>query len=303
MDHEHRKRSSLRAVDVGLVTNIFLAALKTSVGVLGRSPALFADGVNSMSDVVYYVVVRVFTVLGQKPPDKEHPYGHERMESIASLVVGAFVLATGVGVLLDGAQRVYRLRAGELNYDGAALIALWVALFTIVLKLVLWLWTRATAQKTGNPALDALTFDHRNDTIAAAAAAIGIALGRSGYPWIDPAAAALVGVVIALTGIDILRTSSADLMGGEAARELVVRVRAWLLEVNGVNTVEQVRAHSFGPYIALNVTIGVEGSLSVAEGDAIADEVERVLHDKLEFLRAVHVHYHPSERDGRSHGR
>jgi cation diffusion facilitator family transporter len=148
MDHEYRKRSSLRAVDVGLVANIFLAALKTSVGVLGRSPALFADGVNSLSDVVYYVVVRVFTVLGQKPPDKEHPYGHERVEWIASRVVGAFVLATGVGVLRDGGQRVYRLRTGELSYDGAARIALWVALFTIVLKLVLWLWTRAKRPAT-----------------------------------------------------------------------------------------------------------------------------------------------------------
>jgi cation diffusion facilitator family transporter len=157
-------------------------------------------------------------------------------------------------------------------------------------------------EKTGNPALDALTFDHRNDTIAAAAAAIGIAFGRSGHPWVDPAAAALVGVVIALTGIDILRTSSADLMGGEAARDLTMRVRAWLLEVKGVNTVELVRAHSFGPYIALNVTIGVEGALSVAEGDAIADEVERVLHERLEFLRAVHVHYHPSERGAPNQG-
>jgi cation diffusion facilitator family transporter len=294
MDLASRQRRSLRAVDVGLVANVLLAGLKTSVGVIGRSPALFADGINSLSDVVYYVVVRVFTVLGHKPPDKEHPYGHERMESIASVVVGAFVLATGVGVLLDGAQRVLRLRSGELSYEGATAIALWVALFTVASKLVLWVWTRRVGHATGNPALGALTSDHRNDIIAAAAAAIGIALGRAGYPWVDPTAAALVGVVIALTGVGILRTSSADLMGGQPARELATRVRAWLLGVDGVRTVELVRAHSFGPYIVLNVTIGVDGSLTVTEGDAIADEVERVLHQQLEFLRAVHVHYHPS---------
>ena len=157
MDHAHRQRSSLRAVDVGLVANLVLAGLKTTVGLLGRSPALFADGVNSLSDVVYYVVVRVFTVLGHKPPDREHPYGHERLESIASLIVGAFVLATGVGVLLDGVQRVLRLRAGELDYDGAAQIAVWVALFTVGAKLVLWWWTRRVGNETGNPALAALT--------------------------------------------------------------------------------------------------------------------------------------------------
>lgn len=301
MDQAHRHRASLRTVDIGLAANVVLAGLKTAFGVIGHSPALFADGINSLSDVVYYVVVRVFTVLGHKPPDREHPYGHERMESIASLVVGAFVLSTGVGVLLGAGQRVYQMRTGESEYGGAAVVALWIALFTIAAKLLLWIWTRRMGRETGNPALAALTSDHRNDAIAAAAAALGIALGRAGHPWADPAAAALVGVVIALTGVDILRTSSADLMGGQPARELAGRVRAWLLDVPGVKTVEQVRAHSFGPYLVLNVTVGVDGSLSVAEGDDIADTVERVLHERLEFLRAVHVHYHPSER-GRGGG-
>ena len=288
-----RERRSLRAVDLGLAANALLAALKATVGVVGHSPALLADGINSVSDVVYYVVVRVFMVLARKPADAEHPYGHERLESIGALVVGCFVLATGVAVLLDAGHQLWELTAGRSTYGGAEAIAVWVALFTVALKLALWAQARRVGRQTANPAVAALALDHRNDVLAAAAAAAGIALGRAGRPWVDPAAAALVALVILRTGIGILRESSSDLLGTQPGQPMARQIREWLLGVPGVREVQEVRAHSFGPYLVLNVTIGIDGTLSVAAGDAIADEVERVLHERVEFLRQVHVHYHP----------
>ena len=288
-----RERRSLRAVDVGLAANALLAALKCGVGVVGASPALLADGINSVSDVVYYVVVRVFMVLARKPADAEHPYGHERLESIGALVVGCFVLATGVAVLLNAGHQVWELASGASSYQGAELYALWVALLTVALKLALWQWTARIGRRTANPAVAALALDHRNDVLAAGAAALGVALGRTGRPWVDPAAAALVALVILRTGVEILRESSQDLMGTQPGQAMGRQLRDWLSAVTGVREVQEVRAHSFGPYLVLNVTIGIDGTQSVAAGDAIADEVERVLHERLEFLRAVHVHYHP----------
>lgn len=288
-----RERRSLQAVDLGLAANALLAALKCVVGIVGASPALLADGINSVSDVVYYVVVRVFMVFARKPADAEHPYGHERLESIGALVVGCFVLATGVAVLLNAGHQVWELAAGSSTYHGAELYALWAALFTIGLKLALWLWTVRIGRRTANPAVAALALDHRNDVLAAGAAALGVTLGRAGRPWVDPAAAALVALVILRTGVEILRESSQDLMGTQPGQAMGRQLRGWLAEVPGVAELQQVRAHSFGPYLVLNVTIGVDGTLSVAAGDAIADAVERVLHERLEFLRAVHVHYHP----------
>ena len=293
MDAGQRERRSLQAVDLGLAANALLAVLKSVVGVVGASPALLADGINSVSDVVYYVVVRVFMVFARKPADAEHPYGHERLESIGALVVGGFVLATGMAVLLDAGHQVWELAAGSSSYRGAELYALWAALFTVALKLGLWLWTAGIGRRTANPAVAALALDHRNDVLAALAAALGVALGRAGRPWIDPAAAALVALVILRTGIEILRESSQDLMGTQPGQAMGRQLRAWLAEVPGVVELQEVRAHSFGPYLVLNLTIGVDGTLSVAAGDAIADAVERVLHERLEFLRAVHVHYHP----------
>jgi cation diffusion facilitator family transporter len=293
MDSRERERSSVRAVDLGLAANALLAVLKSAAGVFGHSPALLADGINSVSDVVYFVVVRVMMVFARKPADAEHPYGHERLESIGALAVGCFVLATGVAVLLNGAHQMWQLYSGAASGGGAASYVLWVALGTIALKLVLWQFTARIGRSTANPSVAALAFDHRNDVLSAGAAALGIGLGRAGYAWVDPAAAALVALVILHTGIAILRESSQDLMGGQPGQQMARQIREWLAQVPGVREVQLVRAHSFGPWLVLNVTIGVDGTLTVAAGDAIADEVERVLHQRVEFLRAVYVHYHP----------
>jgi cation diffusion facilitator family transporter len=289
-----RERQSLLAVDLGLLANSVLALAKVGVGALGHSPALLADGINSASDVVYYVVVRVFMVFARQPADDEHPYGHERLESIGAVVVGSFVMLTGLAVLADSAQRTLDLLLQGARTPGAAAAALWVALGTVALKLWLFAYTRRVGRRTANPTVAALALDHRNDVLAASAAALGILCGRLGLPWADPLAGALVALVILRTGIEILRESSSDLMGGRLGAEIEARVRAWLLELPGVRAVEEVRAHAFGPYLVLNVTIGVDGSIPVAAGDAIADAVERTLHERVEFLRAVHVHYHPA---------
>ena len=302
MDQLKRERRSVLAVDLGLAANAVLAAVKLTVGVTGRSPALLADGINSVSDVVYYVVVRVFMLLARKPADEDHPYGHERLESIGALVVGSFVVATGLGVLVSAGHRTWELLAGGAHSDGASIWALRVALLTIAVKIVLTLVTRRLSRLTANPAVAALAYDHRNDMLAAGAAAAGIALGRAGHAWVDPAAGALVALVILRTGIEILRESATDLMGSQPGRELADRIHGWVAEVRGVRDVEQVRAHSFGPYLVLNVTVGVDGTISVAEGDAIADEVEAVLAKHIEFLRDVHVHYHPARAAPESAG-
>ncbi|HTE04549.1 MAG TPA: cation transporter dimerization domain-containing protein, partial [Planctomycetota bacterium] len=108
-----------------------------------------------------------------------------------------------------------------------------------------------------------------------------------------PAAGAAVALVILRTGIGILRESATDLMGSQPGRELVDRMHEWIGSVRGVREVEEIRAHCFGPYLVLNVTIAVDGAISVAAGDRIADEVEAVLASRIELLRDVHVHYHP----------
>ncbi|MGM0642151.1 MAG: cation diffusion facilitator family transporter [Thermodesulfobacteriota bacterium] len=290
------KRGSI-AVHAGLFANTFLALLKTGIGIFAHSPALLADGINSASDTAYGIVVSIFMKISKKPADKEHPYGHEQMESIAAVVVGAFVITTAIVIFFNSVDKVYDLLVtDEQVYTGAAVIALWAALFTIVFKLWLTVWTMRIGRQTRNMAVIALGHDHRNDIFASMAAAAGIYFGRMGHPWVDPMAGTVVSLLILHTGIEILRSSASDLMNTQPGKELSRQIRTILSQVDQIRLIEEIHAHSFGPYFVINLTIGVEGSLTVAEGDRIATKVETLLTENIEFVRRVHVHYHPVDQ-------
>ncbi|MBN1312652.1 MAG: cation transporter [Anaerolineae bacterium] len=281
-------------VALGLAANILLTVLKTTIGIIGHSPALLAEGINSTSDVAYYFVVTIFMRLARKPPDENHPYGHNQMESIATVVVGSFVITTAIAVFWNAVNNVYDLLSGQGSFSGAAPIALWIALFTVALKVVLTFVTQRVGACTNRAAVIALAYDHRNDAFSAAAAALGIFLGRMGYPWVDPLAGALVALLILRTGIQIMREAATDLMDTIPGRALAKQITELTLTVPGVRQVEEIYAHRFGPYLVLNLAIGVDGNLTVAEGDRISTCVEQKLIDNIEFMRSVHVHFHPA---------
>jgi cation diffusion facilitator family transporter len=293
METKQREQRSILAVNLGLGANILLAVLKTTIGVLGHSPALLADGINSTSDVAYYIVVRVFMGLARKPADDEHPYGHRQLESIAATVVGAFVLTTAIVIFWDAVNKVYDLWVGQGDFNVASLGALAVAVFTVGIKIALNFITRQIGRQTNNPAVLALAYDHRNDIFAASAVSLGIFLGRIGYTWVDPLAGALVAMVILRTGIEILRESSGDLMDTVPGKVLNQQVVQILTNNSHVRQVEEVLAHRFGPYWVINVTIGIDGLLSVLEGDRIATQAEQALLREVDLLQRVHIHYHP----------
>ena len=285
------------AVQVGLIANIFLAIIKVVIGVVGSSPALLADGINSTSDVAYGIVVSIFVRLSAKPADREHPYGHDQLETVATVVIGAFIMSSAIAIFWNSVEGAYTILAGEAHPEGAKLIALWVALFSMALKLGLSVWTYALGRTTGNSAVLALAMDHRNDIFACTAAAIGIIFSRWGFLWVDPLAGAVVAVIILKTGVDILRSATDDLMDTLPGRELGKEVETALAGVPGLRDVEEVHAHRFGPYLMINLTIGVDGDITVTAGDRIATEVEQTLLARIDALRRVYVHYHPVGSD------
>ena len=147
--------------------------------------------------------------------------------------------------------------------------------------------------------MHALGYDHRNDLFSASAASVGIFLGQRGLPWVDPLAGALVALLILRTGIYILRESSVELMDAVPSLQLAEQIREVLLDMPGVIQLEEIQAHRFGPHIVVNLTIGVEGSMTVREGDEIANKVEFLLVRIIPNLRRVHVHYHPARKSRR----
>lgn len=293
-ENQERQKKSIQAINLGLVANIFLAILKSTIGIIGQSPALLADGINSTSDVVYYLVVAVFIRYAQKPADSEHPFGHSQFETIAALTVGAFVITTAIGIFWDSINAIYNQLTGVVISQGAGVIALWVALLTIGVKIGLFAFTNRLSKQYNNTALMALAYDHRNDIFSATAALIGITLGRMGYTWIDPLAGALVALVILRTGIQILRESASELMDAVPGDELQEQVESTLCNIAGIHEIENIHAHRFGPYLTMNLTLAVDGAISVTEGDHIATIAEKKLKAAIDFLQVVHIHYHPA---------
>jgi cation diffusion facilitator family transporter len=292
---DERDRKSLWAINLGLGINILLSIVKTTFGVLAHSPALLAEGINSTSDVAYYVVASIFMRLANKPADDEHPYGHRQLESIASLIVGAFVIVTAITVFWDAVDKMWDLMDGGLTTLGSHPLALWVALGTVAIKICLFFYVRRLGKETGNPIVDALAYDHRNDIFSASAASVGIFLSQTGLPWGDPLAGALVALLILRTGIYILRESSVELMDAVPSRELAQQISTLVKTVDGVQQLEELQAHRFGPHLVINLTIGINGSLTVQQGDHIATEVESLIYKSVASVGHVHVHYHPAE--------
>jgi cation diffusion facilitator family transporter len=294
LKEEVRNRQTNWVVNTGLFTNILLAFSKLIAGSLGASQALLADGVNSVSDIVYYIVIKVFISLAKKPPDVEHPYGHTQLESIAALTVGAFVTVTGITLFIDSLTATIELLTGQVKAEATVFFTLWVGLGAIIVKIFLAIYSLVIARRTKNAAVMAIAQDHRNDVLATAGAVIGIILSKLGFPWVDPLAGAAVSLIISYTGINILRTSSADLMDTVPGRALSQKIIEILKPIEEIKTIEEIHAHRFGPYFIVNITIGLEGSLTVKEGDAVATRVEDTLYRELDYIRRVYVHYHPA---------
>ncbi|MCI5122423.1 MAG: cation diffusion facilitator family transporter, partial [Candidatus Electrothrix sp. AUS4] len=146
---EHRRKKAENVVNVGLFCNAVLALVKVVAGIIGHSQALLADGINSISDVIYFIAVKIFVRLSGKPADSEHPYGHHQLESIAALVIGAFVITTGTAIFWDSIDSAFKLFTGAVSSHSIGQFTLYVALATILTKILLMLQARKVGQETG----------------------------------------------------------------------------------------------------------------------------------------------------------
>ncbi|OHD56457.1 MAG: hypothetical protein A2096_12040 [Spirochaetes bacterium GWF1_41_5] len=284
-------------VNLGLASNLLLALIKLSAGIFGHSKALLADGINSISDVVYFLVVRILVKLSAQPADEEHPYGHHQFESIAALVVGSFVITTALAIFWDSINSAFDMFAKTAVIQPVRFFTLWAALATIIIKIILMMHARAVSRSTGSIAVAALASDHRNDIFASLGAGIGIIFGLLGYTILDPIAGAMVAAIVAKTGIGILRESANELMDTIPSSQIDNCVRSVLSSVPEILSVESVHAHRFGPYIMANITIGINGQLTVSDGNKLAHYAESLLYSKIEMLRRVYIHYHPPSKN------
>jgi len=283
----------MRASTLTLAANLFLSVLKLVVGFLANSAALVADAANSISDVAGTVIVMIGVKLAGKKSDKDHPYGHERLESAAALVLSGIVFVTGLMLGYRGVMMVVDSSAGEVVIPGG--IALIAAIVTMVVKESMFWYTRAAAKKTGSSALLAVAWDHRSDVLASAGAFIGILGARIGLPFLDPVASVIISLFIIRVAVNIFRDALSRMTDTSCDEEFEGGLRGLALEQTDVLGVDTIKTRLFGDRIYVDVEISVYGAMSLFEAHNVAQKVHDAIEERYEKVKHCMVHVNPAE--------
>ncbi len=287
-DREHPERgiAARRSTWVSVAVNLVLSTVQVAVGLFVASQALIADGIHSLSDLAADFVVLLALRHSRKAPDADHHYGHQRYENAASLVLGALLLAVGVGMLWSAAGK---LATPEAIAPGSK-VALGVALFALLAKEGLCRYMLAVAERVRSSMLVANAWHARSDAASALVVAVGIAGNLLGWPLLDPVAALIVGLMVGKMGWEFLWDALHDLTDRAASEEETRAIEQEIRAVPGVLGVHDLRTRRTGDMILVDVHLEIDGDLSVREGHAIADEVHtRVMarHPVLNVLTHV----------------
>lgn len=291
-----RAQQGRRVMVVGILANVILAIAKLLGGWLGRSQALMADGLESSLDILSSALMWGALKYAERPPDREHPYGHGRMESLAAALGSVIVIVAGLSLGWHSISEI--TRSSTLASTGAApspytLVILFV---TIVTKEGLFRWLRRHGRKIGSRAVESDALHHRSDALTSLAAAIGIVVALVGGPtWhtADDWAALFSCVLIALNGVAMMRGAMGDLLDRQIAPEKIERILAVAGSIPGVSSVEKCRVRKSGLGSLADLHVRVPGDCTVREGHRIAHAVKDQLMEGGFYLSDVIVHLEP----------
>lgn len=297
---ETELRQKQRVTLWGAVINLLLATLKIVVGVFGHSQSLIADGVHSLSDLATDGMVYIAAHHAHQEADEEHPYGHARFETLATVGLGLLLVAVAVAILWDALDRM--LHVERLLQPG--FLALSVALVSIASKEWLYRWTKAVAKRTRSKMMEANAWHHRTDAISSVVVLVGIAGNMMGFVYLDSIAAAVVGVMVAMIGLKLIVDASKELVDQALDADRVEKIREKIMTVPGVRELHFLRTRSMGANALVDVHILVDPMISVSEGHLISERVRQVLiHDVDEvFEVTVHIDPEDDEEDSPSFG-
>lgn len=286
-----RSRATRRATLVGAVVNLLLAAVKVVVGWLGQSQALIADGIHSLSDLATDAMVWFASMHGSREADETHPYGHARIETAATVGLGAILGLVGVGILYDAVQRLFHTE--RLWMPGlAALIA---AAVSVAAKEALYIYTLRVARRFRSELLRANAWHHRSDAVSSLVVIVGVGGTMAGLPYLDAIAAAGVALMIVKIGWDLGWHSLRELVDTALDADRVEEIRREILAIDGVDSLHMLRTRRMGGEALADVHTLVDPRLSVSEGHHISETVRNRLVGRFEELQDVLVHIDPED--------
>ncbi len=278
---------------VTIVVNVFLAAFKFVAGVAANSNAMISDAIHSASDVFSTFVVIIGIKLAAKESDKEHPYGHERLECVAAIVLAMVLFITGLGIGLDALEKIIRGNYADLNVPG--MLALVAAIVSIVVKEAMYWYTRYYAKKIDSGALMADAWHHRSDALSSVGALIGIGGARLGYPVMDAVASLVIFAFILKAAYDIFMDAVDKMVDHSCSEEFEEKIRVCVMENERVIGIDMLQTRIFGNKIYVDIEICVDGEMSLKGAHIIAENVHDRIEERFDKVKHIMVHVNPSE--------
>ncbi len=279
---------------VGILGNILLAAFKLMAGIFGKSGAMISDAVHSLSDVFATVIAYVGVVLSRQKEDKEHPYGHERLECIASLFLGLILAGTGVGIGYAGIRKLF-FETEPLKVP--TMLPLMAALVSVVVKEAMFWYTMYYAEKLDSAAFKADAWHHRSDAISSVGSFIGIGMARLGFPFMDPIAELLICLLILKVAFDISKDAISKMLDTSCDNELECKIREFIEKQPGVIKIDLLRTRQFGNKNYVDLEIAVKRDISLLEAHEIAENVHGAVEEEFPEVKHVMIHVNPAEED------
>lgn len=286
-----RYSETVRVTLIGSVIDLVLGVVKIVIGVSAHSQALIADGVHSLSDLMTDGLVLYAAKHASREADDDHPYGHARIETVATVILGSALIVVAVGISADAIQRLF-------TPDVLAVPGKWaliIALISIISKEAIYHYTMSVANKLRSNMLRANAWHSRSDAISSVIVVIGIVGSMLGLTYLDAVAAVGVALMVAKIGWDLVWHSMRELMDTGLEIGRIAEIKAIINSIDGVHTLHLLRSRMMGADALIDVHIQVADDLSVSEAHYISETVSKRLISEVEEIREVMVHIDPED--------
>lgn len=293
MEKTDFEKTAMRVSFVSIVVNVVLSLFKLLAGILANSAAMVSDAVHSASDVFSTIVVIIGIRISSKASDKDHPYGHERLECVAAIVLSTILAVTGLGIGYTAVTKIVSGNLQELVVPG--MLALVAAIISIVMKEGMYWYTWINAKRIDSSALMADAWHHRSDALSSVGALIGIGGAMLGFPVLDTAASLVICFFIEKAAYDIFKDAVDKMVDKACDEETENALKKCALSQEGVLGIDLLRTRVFGNKIYVDIEISADANETLKEAHSIAEKVHESIEKNFTKVKHIMVHVNPME--------
>ncbi len=275
-----------------IAVNLMLSIFKLIAGLLASSGAMISDAIHSASDVFSTIIVIIGVKISGKASDEDHPYGHDRFECVASIILAILLGVTGVGIGLTGVQKLIAGHYDTLAVPG--MLALAAAVISIVVKEIMYWYTRNAAKKINSGALMADAWHHRSDALSSVGSFVGIFGARMGFPMLDPLASVVICLFVVKAAVDIFRDAISKMTDKSCDQKTVNEMHDCIMNIQGVERIDLLKTRSFGSKYYVDIEISADGNKKLWETHAIAENVHQAIEHQFPLVKHCMVHVNPA---------